>query len=56
MEFERHEKRPERLTVRVTTKAREGAESAAKKAGVSMSEFIRAALREATAEVLGQQS
>lgn len=56
MKFERTEKKPVRLTVRVAEAERTNAELAASKAGVTLSELMRAALRAATAEVLGQPS
>lgn len=55
MEFERPARRRDQINVRVTETERVSAERAAAKAGVSVAELVRAALREATAEVLAER-
>ena len=55
MEFERRQApRQEMIHVRVYTEEREKAELAATTAGVSLSELVRAGLRDATRSVLEQ--
>jgi antitoxin component of RelBE/YafQ-DinJ toxin-antitoxin module len=55
MDFERREPRGIYLTVRIRESERARAEKAAKTAGVTVSELVRAALRNATDEVLAGQ-
>jgi uncharacterized protein (DUF1778 family) len=54
MELERRRLRQETIHVRVYTDEREKAELAAATAGVSLSDLVRAGLREATRSVLEQ--
>ncbi len=54
MKLERRQPRQETIHVRVYTDEREKAELAATTAGVSLSELVRAGLREATRSVLEQ--
>ena len=54
MKFEQRQPRQEMIHVRVYTDEREKAELAASTAGVSLSELVRAGLREATRSVLEQ--
>ena len=54
MELERRRTRHETIHVRVDAVERQRAELAATRAGVSLSELVRAGLREATHSVLEQ--